>query len=68
MNSSDLRAICDSLDDERSKGGQSTLAHLLDWHHSAVWRKLNGKSPITRSDELAIRQTVGALFENVCGD
>jgi hypothetical protein len=39
-----LRAICDSLNDERGMGGQTKLARLLGWHHSTVWRKLNGKS------------------------
>jgi hypothetical protein len=58
-----LRAICNSLNDERGTGGQSKLARLLGWHHSTLWRKLNGKSPITLSDELAIGQVVGALFE-----
>jgi DNA-binding transcriptional regulator YdaS (Cro superfamily) len=54
----DLRAICDTLNDERGTGGQSKLARLLGWHHSTLWRKLNGLSPITQSDELAIRQAV----------
>jgi hypothetical protein len=36
MTLADLRAICDSLDDERGTGGQSKLAHLLGWHHSTV--------------------------------
>ena len=58
MTPADLRAICDSLNDERGTGGQSKLARLLGWHHSTVWRKLNGRSPITTSDELAIRQAV----------
>jgi hypothetical protein len=49
-----LRAICNSLNDERGTGGQSRLARLCGWHHSTVWRKLNGKSRITPSDELAI--------------
>ena len=57
----DLRAICDSLNDERGTGGQSRLARLLKWNHSTVWRKLNGKSPITQSDELAIRQILVLL-------
>ena len=52
----DLRVICDSLDDERGTGGPTKLARLLDWHYSTLWRKLNGESPITQSDELAIRQ------------
>jgi hypothetical protein len=55
----DLRAICDSLNDERGTGGQTRLARLLHWDHSTVWRKLNGKSRITQADELAIR---GALL------
>jgi hypothetical protein len=58
MTPSDLRAICDSLNDERGTGGQSRLAHLLDWHHSTVWRKLTGKSPITESDALAIQKAM----------
>jgi hypothetical protein len=32
----DLRAICESLNDERSTGGQTKLARLLGWHHSTV--------------------------------
>jgi hypothetical protein len=58
MTPADLRAICDSLDDERGTGGQSNLARLLGWHHSTVWRKLTGKSPIIESDSLAIQKTV----------
>ena len=58
MTPADLRAISDSLNDERGTGGQSKLASLLDWDHSTVWRKLNGKSPITESDALAIRKAV----------
>ena len=61
MSPADLRAICDSLNDERGTGGQSKLARLLDWHHSTVWRKLAGQSPITQSDELAIRQVLVLL-------
>jgi hypothetical protein len=53
-----MRAICDTLNDEHGTGGQSRLARLLDWHHSTVWRKLNGESPITESDALAIRGAV----------
>lgn len=53
-----LRAICDSLNGERGSGGHSKLARLLDWDYSTLWRKLNGLSKITRSDELAIRQAV----------
>ncbi len=48
----DLRAICESLDDERGTSGQSKLARFLGWHYSTFWRKLNGLSRITRSDEL----------------
>ena len=57
----DLRAICDSLNAERDTGGQSKLARLLGWHYSTLWRKLNGLSRITHSDELAIRQAVTSL-------
>ncbi len=53
-----LRAITISLNDERGTGGQSKLARLLGWHHSTVWRKLNGNSPITESDALAIQKAV----------
>jgi hypothetical protein len=56
-----LRAICDSLNDKRGTGGQTKLARLLDWNYSTVWRKLTGKSTITRSDELAIRQALISL-------
>jgi DNA-binding transcriptional regulator YdaS (Cro superfamily) len=58
MTPADLRAICDSLNDERGTGGQTKLARLLGWHHSTVWRKLNSKSKISRSDELAIGRAV----------
>jgi hypothetical protein len=58
MTIDDLRAFCDSLNDEHGTGGQSKLARLLGWHHSTVWRKLNGASPITQADELAIRQAL----------
>ena len=56
MTPGDLRAITISLNDERATGGQTKLAHLFGWHHSTVWRKLNGKSPITESDALAIQK------------
>jgi hypothetical protein len=56
----ELRAICESLNGERGTGGQSKLARLLGWHHSTVWRKLNGKSRITPSDELAIMKAMEA--------
>ena len=54
MTRSELRVLCEALNDERATGGQSKLARLLDWHHSTIWRKLTGKSPITESDALAI--------------
>jgi DNA-binding transcriptional regulator YdaS (Cro superfamily) len=53
-----MRAICNKLNDGRDTGGQSKLARLLGWHHSTVWRKLNGKSAITESDALAIQKAV----------
>jgi hypothetical protein len=59
MTPDDLRTLCESLNDERGTGGQSKLARLLGWHHSTVWRKLNGLSRITRSDELAITGALG---------
>ena len=58
MTPADLRAICNSLNDEHGAGGQSKLSRLLGWHHSTIWRKLNGKSPITQSDKLAIQRAV----------
>jgi hypothetical protein len=61
MTPADLRAICDSLNDERGTGGQTKLARLLDWDYSTLWRKLSGRSSITQSDELAIRQVVAIL-------
>ena len=62
MTPADRRVITLSLNDERGTGGQSKLARLLGWHYVTLWRKLNGKSPITHSDELAIRQAVGGAF------
>jgi hypothetical protein len=58
MTPSNLRSICDSLNDERGTGGQTRLARLLDWDYSTLWRKLCGKSPITESDVLAIQKAV----------
>jgi hypothetical protein len=58
MTPADLRDITISLNDEHGTGGQSRLARLCGWHHSTVWRKLNGLSAITKSDELAIRRAV----------
>ena len=62
MTPAELRAIIISFNDNHGTGGQSKLARLLGWHHSTVWRKLNGKSPITQADELAIRQ--GLVLES----
>ena len=56
MTPADLRVICDSLNDDLGTGGQSKLARMLGWHHSTIWRKLNGKSAITESDALAIQK------------
>jgi hypothetical protein len=55
MTPDELRAICDSLNDERGTGGQTKLAGLLRWDRSTIRRKLAGKSKITHSDELSIR-------------
>jgi DNA-binding transcriptional regulator YdaS (Cro superfamily) len=63
MTPADLRAITNSLDDERGTGGQSALARLLGWHHSTVWRKLNGSSRITESDALAIQKARELIHE-----
>jgi DNA-binding transcriptional regulator YdaS (Cro superfamily) len=54
----ELRSICDSLNNERGTGAQTKLARLLGWHYTTLWRKLVGKSPITQSDALAIRQAL----------
>jgi hypothetical protein len=53
-----LRSITISLNDERGTGGQTRLARLVGWDCFTVWRKLNGKSPITESDALAIQKAV----------
>jgi len=58
MTPADLRAICDSLNDEHGTGGQTYVARLLGWHYSTLWRKLNGLFKITHSGELAIRQAI----------
>jgi hypothetical protein len=58
MTTADLRATCNSLD-ERGTGNQNSAA--FEWHHSTVLRELNGQSPITQSDELAIRQALVLL-------
>jgi hypothetical protein len=44
-------------------GGQSRLGRLLGWHYSTVWRKLNGKSQITRGEGNAIRHAVVLVQE-----
>jgi hypothetical protein len=51
---SEMRGICDSINDDHGVGGQSKLARLLGWHHSTVWQKINCKSAVTRNDELTI--------------
>ena len=61
MTPADLRAVCDTLNDERGMGGQTRLVRLLGWHFTTLWRKLNGLSKITQSDYLAIRQAVASL-------
>jgi hypothetical protein len=55
MTPAELRVACDSLNDERGTGGQTTLARLLGWDASTIRRKLAGKSKISRADELAVR-------------
>jgi len=58
MTPADLRVICNSLNDERGTGGQIRLARLPGWHYSTLWRKLNGKSRIIHSDQLAIMRAI----------
>ena len=58
MTPEDLRAICDSLNDERGTGGQTKLARLLDWNPSTIRRKLSGDTKITKADELAIERAL----------
>ena len=58
MTPADLRAVCESLNDEQGTSGQSRLVRLVDWHQSTVWRKLNGKSAITEADALANQKAV----------
>jgi plasmid maintenance system antidote protein VapI len=58
MMADELRAICDSLNDERGTGGQTKLARLLHWDSSTIRRKIAGKSKITHSDDLAILKAV----------
>jgi hypothetical protein len=40
------------------------IARLLSWHYSTLWRKINGKSRITKADDMAIRQAVTELIRN----
>jgi hypothetical protein len=61
MTAADLRAICDSLNDEHGTGGQTRLARMIGRSPRTIRNKLSGQSPITQSDELAIRQAVGTL-------
>ena len=64
LSSSDLRALCDSLNDERGTGGQTRLAGMLKWDASTIRRKLSGKSRITYADELAIRAALADTVPN----
>jgi hypothetical protein len=48
MTPAGMLAMCETLNDEGGKGGQSKLACLLGWNHSTLWRKLNGKSQVTQ--------------------
>ena len=36
MTPSDLRSVCNSLNDEHDTGGQSKLARLLGWDYSTL--------------------------------
>lgn len=58
MTPAELRAICDSLNDERGTGGQTRLARLLGWDASTIRRKLSGNSKISKSDALAIERVL----------
>jgi hypothetical protein len=49
-----LHALCASLNDANGRGGKTELARRLDWDYSTLWRKLEGKTKITRADELAV--------------
>ncbi len=68
MTPADLRAICNSLNDERGTGGQTKLARLLELDASTIRRKLSGKLKISRSDELAIERAVQKAYAetNLC--
>jgi DNA-binding transcriptional regulator YdaS (Cro superfamily) len=54
-----VRRICKSLNDHRGTGGQTRLAELLGVHPTLIRKKLAGTVPISKKDELAIRQVVG---------
>jgi hypothetical protein len=56
-----MRAITTSLNDDHSAGEQTRFARLLAWDYSTLWRKLHGRSPIGRSDKLAIVQALAAF-------
>jgi DNA-binding transcriptional regulator YdaS (Cro superfamily) len=53
-----LRAICDTLNDERGTGGQSRLARMIGVDPRTIRNKLSGSTPITESDTLAIQKAV----------
>ena len=61
MTSTVLRSLFVGLSDERGTVGQAKLARLLGWNYTTLWRKLNGNSPITLSDELAIMKAVETM-------
>jgi hypothetical protein len=61
MTSSHPRPISISLNEERGKGGQTKLAHLLGWHYTDVWRTLTRRSLFTQSVELAMQQALEKL-------
>jgi hypothetical protein len=49
----------DVLTEVLRDGARRMLARLLGWHHSTVWRKRNGKSPITESDRAGYPEGCG---------
>jgi len=58
MTPEELRAHCDSLNDERGTGGQTRLADLLDMHPTLLRKKLAGKVKIRKVDELAVEEAI----------
>lgn len=58
MTPTELRRICESLNDEHGTGGQTELARRLGWDSRTVRRKLSGASGISKADALAIRAAV----------